>query len=262
MLGVCRKTELLMWGISVKNKSMYVSLLVFVGALVCVPSPSKAAALTGLDKLETCKTKRQIENAEVALAWISAYNNLSSKNFTDIKTQLSLFAARFSVWHGSLAGLAAAYKDTPAFATLPFPTGQLDRKNFAKSVAFIAYANDMSKNKVVTNRVDCIQRDTVVVDISFSGFQVKRDLDGYITYGVEYSAPTTKTFRFDRNHRIVQQSVILDSGASIDARKRLAELLAKAQSNPIEYPPLSRDESTRGTLKELADALEAQAVGI
>lgn len=219
-----------------------------------------AATSPFLDKLETCNTSGQVKNAEVALKWIAAYNDLSKPRFTDVKTQLSLFTKRFSLWHGSLAGLAAAYKGTPAFGSLPFPTGQLNRQNFAKSIAFIAYANDLSKNKVVANRVDCIQDDTVVVDISFTGFQVKRDQDGYITYGVEYKAPTTKIFRFTGGHKIYQQSVILDASASIDARKRLADLVAKAQVNPTEFPPLPRDEATKGTLKEISEDLEADSI--
>jgi hypothetical protein len=213
-----------------------------------------------LDKLETCKTSHQVENAKVALKWIAAYNDLTSVsgNFTDMRTQRELFSEDFNVWHASLAGLAAFYKGTPVFEKLPFQSGQLDSKNYVMSVAFIAYANDLSKNKVIPKRVDCIKNNSVAVDIDFSGYQVKRDAEGYIQYEVEYHAPISKIFVFDQNHRVKQQSVILDSNTSNEVRARLQKKLKEAADYPEKFPPMVKNEKTKGTLMGIYERLNSE----
>lgn len=143
------------------------------------------------DTLETCTTPEQIANAKTALRWVGAFEAWSEDG---VKAQSEIFAEEFTLWHSSLATLAA-------------------------------------------------------IDINFSGSIVKRDADGYIQYEVPYNAPATKVFTFNSAGKIAMQSVGVDSNVSFKARSELNELLKKASQHPELYPPLPKDEGSKGTLK-------------
>jgi hypothetical protein len=193
--------------------------------------------------LETCRTPSQIRNAENSLKWINAFVAW------DLKAQSELFSQNFIVWHSSLSALAAYYKvnNPNDFAKLPFPDGKLTRANYSMSLAFLAFANDKTKWSEVPTKIDCIDDHTVSMDISFSGYQVKRDAEGYILYAVKYSAPAVKVFTIAADGKVALQTVALDSATSTKARMELAELVKKGQEDPVNYPPMPRDENSRGT---------------
>lgn len=212
------------------------------------------------DIFGTCKTKSQIRNARTALTWLKAFESWTP---VGIKVQSDLLATEFAVLHSSLSALAAYYKiqsETEpneikreeflkAYTSLPFnKTGQLNRKNYASSLAFIAKSNDTTQWKEIPLRVDCLNgSNVVVVDIGFSGFQVKRDVEGYITHAIPYAASALKVFTFNNSGKIIIQTVGVDSATSQKARMNLSDLIKKSEADPATYPPLPKNEFSKGT---------------
>lgn len=218
-------------------------ILLQIATVASLFTSSLNAHATGVQKLDvlgTCTTSTQKRNAQTALKWLEDFAAWR------LREQGFVMSPQFIVWHSSLAGLAAAYKvhSPQDFAKLPFPDGRLTCSNYVNTLAFMAMANDTTKWVEKPNAVYCLDQEKVTVDISFSGYQVARDADGYIQYAVPFSAPATKLFGFDANGEMVLQVVGVDSRTSVAAREKLKQIMA---DDPNRQNVLPKDELSKGT---------------
>lgn len=203
-----------------------------------------AALARSLDKDKTCRTPRQVVLAQRSVAWVYAYM------VRDIKTQLNIFAPDFLLYHVTLSYLAM--NAGSAAASLPFTAGPLTRTNYLQTIAFLGWANDVYQTKEQPTKVTCMDDDTTVMTLKFSGAQVKRDAQGYITHQVPYGGVATKLFSFDKQGRMIQQYVATDPMLSVRIRQQLAQI--------VQGPPnVAKSEQTRHTYQELLARYQQQA---
>lgn len=216
--------------------------------LLALTGPAFSATMddvTVKDTLGTCKTDIQKKHAVDALSWQEHFAAFR------IKEQSEMLSSDFIVWHSSLAGLATFYKkvNPDAFKKLPFPDSRLTCTNYVNTLAFLATANDNTKWVEEAKSVYCLDESGVTLDIAFSGYQVVRDVDGYIQYSQPYSAPATKLFQFNAEGKVSFQVIGVDSATSSAARAELQKLVA---ADPNHENILPKDEKSRGTFLTFA----------
>lgn len=182
--------------------------------------------LDQLDVLHTCaRGTVQETNARMAIGYMNAHK------WWNLRDQMGMHHPEYQQWHGTLAGVIAV--NPASNESVPFRNGVITNANFVKTFATVAYLNDITKYTVTATRLDCLGDDTVILVSQFKGFQVKRDVQGCITHGLNYGSPGNFQFRFKDyqsspeapvQRKVYQGFSHLDADYSIQVKTELARL--------------------------------------